>query len=213
LYFNTRADLKAFNRCWLFLGVMFLAEITTADGLSLAHDAWKGTRSRFSPLLYQPNPGPQLWQIWRGLLARTTLESAPKQTTPQTKVLYLLHPLGTWLPGSDWIFHKWAYSFLRTTGHIYHAPDRHYSVHTRQCRSRHRSQLFSPLLSRSPTTGRRTVFRSTNCLPLRPSWLFGAWTLHVGTSFHHMLRQPSTTIYRLFPYGTVVFSNTWTFSI
>jgi hypothetical protein len=55
-----RADLKAFNRCRLYLGVFFLSEITMADGVSLDRLAWKGTRERFSPYLwpFQPYPGP-----------------------------------------------------------------------------------------------------------------------------------------------------------
>jgi hypothetical protein len=39
----SRADLAACNRCRLYTGVIFLSEITTADGLRLSRDAWDGT--------------------------------------------------------------------------------------------------------------------------------------------------------------------------
>jgi hypothetical protein len=90
------AELKSFNRCRLHAGVIFLSEITTADGTTITRDAWAGTHSRFSPLLwpFQPSPGPQSWRVWRRLLARAFLEDVPKRATPKTKDLYLLKPLG-----------------------------------------------------------------------------------------------------------------------
>jgi hypothetical protein len=141
----SRADLKSFNRCRLFIGVIYLSEISTADGAALTREAWGGNHSRFSPLLwpFQPCPGPQSWRVWRRLLARAFLEDIPKRVTPQTKDLYLLHPLGAWLPGSDWLFRKWSYHFSPSTGQIYHSVCHTYTVHGRRRRSRHRSQLFS----------------------------------------------------------------------
>jgi hypothetical protein len=128
----SRAELKFFNRCRLFLGVMYPSEISTADGLTLARDAWTGTHQRFSPLLwpYQPNPGSCSWRIWRRLLARVFLETVPTRATPKTKVLHLLTPLGAWLHESDWISPKWEYSFSLTTGKIYHAAGTQYTVHS-----------------------------------------------------------------------------------
>jgi hypothetical protein len=104
----SRADLKLFNHCWLYEGVIHLSEISTADGTSIARDAWDGTRSQFSPILwpFQPYPGPKSWRVWRRLLAHAFLEDVQKHVTPQTKDLYLLQPLGAWLPGLEWIFGK-----------------------------------------------------------------------------------------------------------
>jgi hypothetical protein len=115
---------------------MFFSEI--------AWDAWTGTRARFSPLLwpYQPSPGPNSWRIWRRLLANAFVEAAPKRVTPKTHDLHLLTPLGAWLPGSDWRFHKWEYSYSPSSGKIYHSDQHHYTVHSRRRRSRHHSQLF-----------------------------------------------------------------------
>jgi hypothetical protein len=95
----SRADLKSFNRCRLFLGVMHLSEITTADGPAIARGGWAGTRPRFSPILwpFQPAPSPQSWRVWRRLIARAFLEDVPRRATPKTKDLHLLQPLGTWL--------------------------------------------------------------------------------------------------------------------
>jgi hypothetical protein len=79
----TRADLKSFNRCRLFLGVFFVSELTTADGKSITRQSWQGSRERFSPFLWphQPNPGPKSWRLWRRLLARAFLQEIPKRTT------------------------------------------------------------------------------------------------------------------------------------
>jgi hypothetical protein len=61
----SRADLKAFNQCRLYLGVVFLSEITMAEGLTLDRTAWTGTRERFSPYLwpFQPCPAPKSWRV------------------------------------------------------------------------------------------------------------------------------------------------------
>jgi hypothetical protein len=84
----SRTDLKAFNQCRLYYGVMFLSEITSADGLSLSRDAWNGTHTRYSPLLwhFQPSPGPKSWVIWRRLLARPFLASIPNVPPPKPKI-------------------------------------------------------------------------------------------------------------------------------
>jgi hypothetical protein len=72
----TRPQLRAFNRCRIFLGVHFLSEIVTADGRILARDAWEGSRNRVSTLLwpYQPLPGPKSFRAWRRLLATEFLQ-------------------------------------------------------------------------------------------------------------------------------------------
>jgi hypothetical protein len=68
---NALPDLKksqkaAFNQCRVYLGVTFLSEISTADGTSLARDAWDGTRPRLTPFLWphQPHVGPKTMQTW-----------------------------------------------------------------------------------------------------------------------------------------------------
>jgi hypothetical protein len=70
-----RSQLLAFNRCRLFFRVAYLSEVSTADGTSIASDAWDGSRPRCSPLLwpYQPMPGPKSFPVWRRLLATAFL--------------------------------------------------------------------------------------------------------------------------------------------
>jgi hypothetical protein len=72
----TRQQLRAFNRCQIFLGVHFLSKIVTADGSFLARDAWEGTRDRVYSLLwpYQPLPGPKSFRTWCRLLATAFLQ-------------------------------------------------------------------------------------------------------------------------------------------
>jgi hypothetical protein len=80
-------------------------------------------------------------------MATTSRPSVPRRGT-QTHLgqnqgsLYLLQPLGAWLPDSAWIFPKWSYHYSPSTRTIYHDAGNHYEVHLRQRRSRSHSQLF-----------------------------------------------------------------------
>jgi hypothetical protein len=118
----SRADLASFNRCRLYLGVNFLSEISSADGRALSRDAWNGSRTRLTSLLwpYQPSPGPISWRAWRRLLARGFLFTIPKRATRQTSDLSLDSPLGDWLHDSHWFHQKFSYFHSSSTGLIYH---------------------------------------------------------------------------------------------
>jgi hypothetical protein len=147
---------------------MFLSEITSADGLSLSRDAWNGTQTRYSPLLwpFQPSPGPKSWVIWRRLLASTFLASIPKRTSTKTKDLELLQPLGSWLPDSEWIFPKWPYRYSPSSDRVYHHADHQYGLHLPRRRSRKRSQLFGAKVASSSFLAFRGVQVSrTSALP------------------------------------------------
>jgi hypothetical protein len=91
-----RAQLQAFTRVRLYLGVQYLSEIASADGSSIARDAWAGERPRSSPLLwpYQPKPGPQSFRAWRGLLATAFLHGHRRQVSVRTRDLKLRDTLG-----------------------------------------------------------------------------------------------------------------------
>jgi hypothetical protein len=158
----SRADLAAFNRCRLFLGIIFLSEITTADGCSFNRDAWLGIRPGFTPFLwpYQPNPGSKSWRVWRRLLAHAFLLSVPKRVTPKLPDLLLWCPLGKWLPGSTWLQHRSTYFYSAITNNIYHADGRSYHIHSRLRSSRHRSQVYSAV---STTT---TDALPPDCVPI-----------------------------------------------
>jgi hypothetical protein len=96
------AHLQAFERCRLFFGVIYLSEITTADGSAISRAAWEGTRARISQLLwpYQPQPGPKSFRAWRRLLATAFLKNHRPWVSRKTRDLTLRRPLQRWLPSS-----------------------------------------------------------------------------------------------------------------
>jgi hypothetical protein len=59
----TRAKLEATNHVRIFYGVAYISELTTADGKSIARDAWEGHRPCIWPLLwpFQPPLGRSLF--------------------------------------------------------------------------------------------------------------------------------------------------------
>jgi hypothetical protein len=128
----SKADLNRCNRVRLFLCVAFLSEISTADSLSIARDAWTGARSRHSPLLwpYQPQPGPKSFQTWRRLLARAFIRGQRKWTGSTLLDLRLRSPLGDWLPDSAWLRTRWSSFFALSTSTVYqHQPSGSYQLH------------------------------------------------------------------------------------
>ena len=46
------AELEKVNRCWLYLQVMSLANISSGDGHLILEDAWKGVLAMFWPAYY-----------------------------------------------------------------------------------------------------------------------------------------------------------------
>jgi hypothetical protein len=126
------SDVQRFNRSRLFFGLGYLSEITSADGLSLARDAWECTRSRHSPLLwpYQPNPGPRCFRVWRRLLARAFLRGPSQWTGATLKYLSLCSALGDWLPGYSWLHSRWSSFFSSSMDSAYRRlPAGSYAVH------------------------------------------------------------------------------------
>jgi hypothetical protein len=49
---HTTVSKPAFNRVRIQLGVAYLSEIATTEGLSLAHNAWEGSKPRLLPFLW-----------------------------------------------------------------------------------------------------------------------------------------------------------------
>jgi endonuclease/exonuclease/phosphatase family metal-dependent hydrolase len=149
---TTTADLRAFNRVRLYLGVSLVSEITTADGKYLTKEAWVGDRSRHSPLLwpYQPPPGSVSFQTWRRLLARAfLLGRAPRVTTKRPHLL-LRTPLGDWLPGSQWLQSKWSTFYSRAEQHLYCHDGADAPVFSQHSFS-HRSRLRNPIFDIAPS--------------------------------------------------------------
>jgi hypothetical protein len=142
----SRADLAAFNRCRIFLGILFLSKLITADGHSIDRNAWLGTRQRHTPLLwpYQPDSGPQSWRTWRRLLATAFLDTHHQRVTKTLHNLILACPLGDWLPGSTWLQNSFKFFHSATTRQIYHTKNGiSYKIHSRLRQSLHRSQVYS----------------------------------------------------------------------
>jgi hypothetical protein len=96
----SRANLAAFIQCRLFLGILFLSKLVTADGYSIDRDAWLGTRTRHTPFMwpYQPDPGSKSWRIWRRLLATAFLDTHHKRVTKTLHDLILECPPGQLAP-------------------------------------------------------------------------------------------------------------------
>ena len=146
---GSNADIRAFQRVRLHLGVTLLSEITTADGQFITREAWIGTRARHSPLLwpFQPLPGRQSIRVWQLLLARSFFSTrAPTFQCPQ-KSLALTHRLGHWLPGSSWLQTKWV-SFYSYETHLLYwrcpVKPHLYMTHQRLGNSRLRNPKFEP---------------------------------------------------------------------
>jgi hypothetical protein len=99
---HTTASKTAFNRVRIHLGVTYLSKIATADGLSLARDAWDGSRTRLSPFLwpFQPCPGPKSFRCWRRILANIFLSGERRRVSSRTRDLRLRQRLGPWLSTS-----------------------------------------------------------------------------------------------------------------
>jgi hypothetical protein len=117
----TRATLGAANRVRLFYGVAYLSEITTADGMHLAGDAWEGTRLRISPLLwpFQPKPGPKSFRAWRRFLNDAFLRGPHLRVSSRTRDLLLRTTLGSWLPASSAFMFHWDALYAPSTTTLY----------------------------------------------------------------------------------------------
>ena len=87
----TFSQLDAINRCRIYLQVMTLAEIASADGESITEKAWVGTYDLTAVSSYkwprQPKPPSRDWGVWRNALTVCFLATGRR----------LRRPLGKWL--------------------------------------------------------------------------------------------------------------------
>jgi hypothetical protein len=158
----TPAEQASVNRCRLWMGVAYLSEITTANGRELSRDAWEGTRSRHSPILwpFQPKPGPESLKTWRRFLATAFLEGERKRVELRTRDLVLQHPVGNWTHSSGWLQSKWKsfYSSESQTVYILDPVLHRYNAHSQKRRSRWTRTGRNSLHHSAPS-------RSTKSLP------------------------------------------------
>jgi hypothetical protein len=151
----TKAELGSVNRCRIWMGVTYLSEISTANGTELSRDAWEGTRTRHSPLLwpFQTQPGHDSFQIWRRLLAVAFLDGKRKRVELRTRDLVLRHPLGNWTTTSGWLQSKWDSFYSRSSQSVFcYDPLLHrYNEHTLKRRSRWTRTGRNSLHHRAPS--------------------------------------------------------------
>jgi hypothetical protein len=132
----SQAHLQAFERCRLFCDVIYLSEITTADGSAISRAAWEGTRERISPLLwpYQPQPGPKSFRAWRRLLATAFLKNHRPRVSQKTRDLTLQRQLRGWLPSLSAFRLHWDSYFSPSSGNLFivNSVDAQFTVHKPQ---------------------------------------------------------------------------------
>ena len=127
----TATELLAINRCRLFLRVTTLLEISTADGLNIHSDVWRGypPPHSLSKILWprqhrQPNPS---WRVWRRFLQQAL---RPGDYSGYSTRLPLRQPLGRWFSHytSDrhWF---WSYSARTSTLFRYDRLANSFQVH------------------------------------------------------------------------------------
>jgi hypothetical protein len=150
-----KAQLQAFNRCRIYIGVIYVAEISTADGRNLSCEAWDGSRSRLSPVLWphQPKPGPKFFRTWRRLLATAFLLSHQARVSYNTRDLTLRRPLGRWLPSSVAFWYHWRAFYAASTNTLFvlSSDDRTFTSHTPR-RTRRRPKHPVRAFSDEPTS-------------------------------------------------------------
>lgn len=97
-------DVRVINACCLFLQVLTVSDITTADGQRLLPGISQGIRSPENPSrLMEPRqerPADKHWAVWRRLLRRL---ADPKRTLRQ--------PLGPWLAFAPHLRRSWRVLF------------------------------------------------------------------------------------------------------
>ncbi len=104
------SEMRTLNRCRIFLQVITLSDISTADGQRIVSDAKRGERlpDRASKLLWptQGKPTKADWAVWRRHLAY--FENKGK----------LIRPLGDWVCSSH---QRWQYTVDTATGNVFNS--------------------------------------------------------------------------------------------
>ena len=113
------------NCCRMYLNVLTLADITTADGLSIRQDIveCRLPRDRKSPLVWpnQPEPTPQQKSKWKAGLLSCMLKSASRELLQLTKLL-----LGQWL---GTFMQKWKFRYSVSTQQLWEKRGHRWLIH------------------------------------------------------------------------------------
>jgi hypothetical protein len=113
--------LTRLNRCRLFLQVNSAADIVTADGKWITHDAWHGKLDDMRPHYYswpnQGDPPARDWALWRKALSISLCDGQERRLTI---------PLGSW---TDKQTHLWRWFFAPAENRMYERVDDHWNVY------------------------------------------------------------------------------------
>ena len=125
------AQLKAFNRCRLFLHITYLSQIASTCGCFILRSSWQGSDPCPSPSLwpYQPWPGHHSFSVWRHLLATAFLSGTHCRVSACTKDLSLPTPLGNWLPYSPGFCLQGSSFYNPSSNALLLATDSSYTCH------------------------------------------------------------------------------------
>jgi hypothetical protein len=97
LHTSCKGELRQISRCWIYLRVISVLDITYFDGTIVLHTCYDGLRSVDNTTILwtnQQRPTKGGWTIWRELLLSISDNNR-----------YLLQPLGDWLDISNWYHH------------------------------------------------------------------------------------------------------------
>ena len=127
------------NECRMYLQVISLSDMCTADGKYLTYDAYHGNISTRPRLAGWPRRPPQLpashWTLWKQALGQCILAS----TTDRK----LLHPVGNWLPVATT---HWKWYFSPQEQRLYHRTPDGFEVFSRApAPTRPTSSCFHPI--------------------------------------------------------------------
>ena len=145
----TGDQLDALNDCRLHLRATTLADLCTANGLSITSSAWHGQRfihCKPHNWINTYRPGPNKWKLWQNVLRQLFLP-------PINTHRHLTNPLGDWSKPTD---DHWIWWIDPTTDTIYeHHSITSWSVWTRQTTNGPIARYQLPLLLHTagwPTT-------------------------------------------------------------
>ena len=126
------SELRLLNECRMYLRVITLSDICTADLRTITHDAMYGrTPSRFRRLEWPrrpPNLSRRHWQTWQRALHRCFIVPASARRSLRLQ-------LGEWLPAAekDW---QWFYS--KEESRLYHKEGTSFRMYARTSSTRSR---------------------------------------------------------------------------
>ena len=123
----TPGDLRKISYCQKYLGVVTIADIATADGLSIDPAMYHGqldttqSSATWIPVI-QANPGPQTWQVWRKFCLRLCISNHN---------MTLIHPLGPWIIPPHQLRRRWPVWHDPVTDLAYRTNGTSYTSHRR----------------------------------------------------------------------------------